>query len=207
MNKDAIPHHCLANDPHANVRAIRDRFGSSLTWFFRKDHSHGWEFGVQGTLPEFCSDLDYQLVHEFSGAEWISIGVRPEPDEADPDGLQAHESGSKLDAGKPRAHLVLGDFSRALTAVVDVGTHGALKYTEHGWLDVKNGEARYADAAMRHYLKRCQGREFDDKSGLHHLAHQAWNLLAELELMFRREEAEGDRRAAYLNRVDRNAEA
>ena len=105
--------------------------------------------------------------------------------EADPHGLDAHAPGAKLDAGKPRAGLLL-DFGLALTAVSEVATHGAEKYTEGGWLRVPDGEARYRDAGMRHKLARAT-QDRDPDSGLTHLAHEAWNILAELELRLRRE--------------------
>ena len=105
--------------------------------------------------------------------------------EADPHGTDPHELGAKLDAGKRLADLVLGDFARALGAVVDVGTHGAQKYTRHGWLYVPDGRNRYADAAMRHWLARHAGEEVDPQSGLLHLAHECWNKLAELEFALR----------------------
>ena len=74
--------------------------------------------------------------------------------EKDPNGVNQHAKGAKLDAGKLRAGLVLGDFSRALRAVCAVGTFGANKYTDHGWLSVADGSNRYADAFFRHYLAR-----------------------------------------------------
>lgn len=105
--------------------------------------------------------------------------------ERDPLGIHQHAAGAKLDAGKVRAGLVLGDFAHALHAVAEVGTHGATKYTAHGWLSVPNGAERYADAGLRHWLKRQMGEERDPDSGLLHLAHEAWNVLALLELTIR----------------------
>lgn len=102
--------------------------------------------------------------------------------EVDPNGTNQHEAGAKLDAGKVRVGLVLGSFPRALWKVCEVGTFGAAKYTDDGWLEVDNGEARYADAGLRHYLKSCMGESHDPDSGLEHLAHEAWNALARLEL-------------------------
>ncbi len=63
------------------------------------------------------------------------LGEQQLPAEADPDGKDPHEIGSKLDAGKPRMSLVLGGFARALMEVVKVGTDGAIKYTENGWME------------------------------------------------------------------------
>ena len=106
--------------------------------------------------------------------------------EQDPSGINQHTEGAKLDAGKPRLGLVLGDFGNALLAVGEVGTFGAAKYTEHGWLAVENGEARYTDALYRHMMKEGVGETADKDSKLHHAAHIAWNALARLELQIRK---------------------
>lgn len=124
------------------------------------------------------------------GMAAIAARVRPkEADrEADPNGLDPHAPGAKLDAGKVRPDLILDGFSLALWAVAEVGTYGAKKYTENGWASVDRGEIRYRAAAGRHRLKR--GREsHDPDTQLLHLAHEAWNVLAELELHLRKESA------------------
>ena len=105
--------------------------------------------------------------------------------EKDPLGYNQHAAGAKLDHGKIRAGLVLGDFARALAEVARVGTFGAEKYTPHGWLDVPNGEERYTDALYRHLLHEAAGEMYDPDSNLFHAAHAAWNALARLELMLR----------------------
>jgi len=104
------------------------------------------------------------------------------PAEADPTGRDAHASGAKLDAGKPRVGLVLLGFSKALLEVAKVGTMGAAKYSDNGWMEVPNGQARYTDALLRHLLA---ARGKDEQSGLLHAAHAAWNALAVLELMLK----------------------
>lgn len=96
-----------------------------------------------------------------------------------------HAPGAKLDAGKPRPGLVLGAFARALEAVARVGTFGASKYSDSGWLHVPNGHERYTDAMLRHYVAEAKGELNDSDSGLSHAAHLAWNALARLELMLR----------------------
>jgi hypothetical protein len=106
-----------------------------------------------------------------------------QPVEKDPTGRSPHEAGAKVDAGKPRVDLVLGDFPRALLEVSKVGTFGANKYTESGWETVPNGFKRYSDAMMRHYLYEKTGEMFDSDSELLHAAHFAWNALARLELL------------------------
>ncbi len=96
------------------------------------------------------------------------------------------EIGKKFDAGKPRAGLVIRDFSLALSAVSEVGTFGANKYNAHDWLHVDNGVERYTDALYRHLLADVLA-DNDEDSGLRHLAHAAWNALAVLELTLRNE--------------------
>lgn len=104
--------------------------------------------------------------------------------ERDPAGLPPHAPGAKLDGEKVMAELTLDGFSRALLAVAEVSTYGARKYSPGGWQHVEDGQTRYRRAGDRHRLAR--GHEpYDLESGLLHLAHEAWNRLAELELMLR----------------------
>lgn len=112
----------------------------------------------------------------------------PRTAETDPTGRDAHSPGAKLDAGKLQPSLILGDMSRALSAVIKIGTDGALKYTPGGWLAVPGGFKRYEDAQLRHVLKRFGGERHDPDSGSLHLAHEAWNALAKLELYLREQE-------------------
>ena len=112
--------------------------------------------------------------------------------ESDPNGLDPHQAGAKLDAGKNRLGLVLGGFARALVEVGKVGTYGANKYTDDGWLSVPNGEARYTDALLRHLMFEYCGEATDGDSNLSHAAHAAWNALARLELAIRREQLQSD---------------
>lgn len=101
----------------------------------------------------------------------------------DPNGFQSNQPGAKLDAGKPRLSLVLLGFPHALTLVGEVGTYGAKKYTDNGWVSVPNGIERYSDAMLRHLLEEAIGPDIDRESELLHAAHVAWNALARLELM------------------------
>ena len=108
--------------------------------------------------------------------------------ESDPTDRAANAPGAKLDAGKPRPSLVIEGMARAIMAVSKVATFGANKYSDGGWVDVPNGEARYADAGYRHVLKRAMGEEVDKDSEELHLAHEAWNALAKLDLFLRNKE-------------------
>jgi hypothetical protein len=107
--------------------------------------------------------------------------------ETDPNGIGQHEPGAKLDEGKLMAALLL-QFPHALEAIAQIATYGARKYSRGGWLQVDDGINRYADAEWRHKLKRAQGEECDPESGMPHRWHEAWNVLAQLELVLKPEE-------------------
>jgi len=96
--------------------------------------------------------------------------------ESDPNGLKSSDPGAKLDAGKLPARLI-ADFAPALLKVAKVLEYGAIKYSPHGWINVENAEERYLDAFWRHILA---GKGNDPDSGLPHLHHACWNLLAVL---------------------------
>jgi len=112
--------------------------------------------------------------------------------EHDPHGIAVHTPGAKLDAGKNRLALVLGGFARAIQAVGEIGTAGAKKYTDRGWLRVPDGVDRYSDALMRHLSKEWEGEMWDPDSGQMHAAHAAWNALARLELLLLEQESTRD---------------
>lgn len=104
--------------------------------------------------------------------------------EQDPTGRAAHDPGAKLDAGKVRADLVLDGFGLALLEVAKVATYGAAKYSEGGWQVVPDAVKRYRAAGDRHRLRRHL-ESLDPDTHISHLAHEAWNRLAELELALR----------------------
>lgn len=104
--------------------------------------------------------------------------------------------GIKHDCGKIRPALVLGGFSKALTAVSAVGTFGASKYTENGWKLVPDARQRYSDALLRHLLKG-ESELYDSESGLLHYAHAAWNALAVLHFIIKEEELKTGKPICY----------
>ena len=110
------------------------------------------------------------------------MAIKPE---TDPSGLSAHAPGAKLDAGKVLPWLCIAGFSRALFAVSDVTTKGAIKYTPNGWASVADGQQRYMEAFARHMLALGRGEEYDADTGCLHKAQMVWNLLASLELELR----------------------
>ena len=111
--------------------------------------------------------------------------------ENDPNGKLPHEPGAKLDAGKLLPWLCISGFARSLTAVAEVTTKGARKYTPNGWASVSDGEARYMEAFARHALALARGETVDEDTQCLHKAQMAWNLLASLELELRKAEVVG----------------
>lgn len=111
--------------------------------------------------------------------------------QTDPNGLNQHDPGAKLDSAKADASLLLM-FGKALTAVALLGTYGAKKYSRGGWQHVENGHERYTAALLRHLLLENQ-EDYDQDlftrfgAELGHDVAVAWNALARLELRLRSE--------------------
>lgn len=148
----------------------------------RVSHSDGRYFWVEGgPLPGTGGGCD---------PRWFELvpAAAPASGESDPTGRDAHSPGAKLDAGKNRPSLIIEGMARAIWAVSEVATFGAAKYTPGGWVLVPNGQERYADAGYRHTLKRAMGERNDPDSEKLHLAHEAWNALAKLDLYLREQE-------------------
>ena len=157
-------------------------------------------------IPTQCNGWPHadipQQVSEVTSWGWLKFDFHPSgwnPDyffKSDPPAAKPgpapvygqHTPGAKLDSGKIRPDLVLGGFARALKGVCEVGTFGAVKYTDDGWMQVPDGLRRYADADLRHWLDRKIGIELDPESKLLHLKHEAWNALAQLDLYLREQE-------------------
>jgi len=108
-------------------------------------------------------------------------------EEKDPNNIDAHMPGAKLDSGKVRVGLMFKGFPRALLKVAEVVTYGANKYTPLGFLEVSNAVERYDDAKGRHLLNGYI-EENDPDTNLTHMAHEAWNALAKLEIYLREKE-------------------
>lgn len=85
--------------------------------------------------------------------------------------------GVKYDQGKPRMSLIL---TQAVVEVAKVGTMGATKYNDQNWRQGMKW-SRLLDAALRHLTQYNNGDRIDKESGLSHLSHAAWNVLALLD--------------------------
>lgn len=102
----------------------------------------------------------------------------------DPNGIDQHELGAKLDLGKPKVRTgLIEKFPRACIEISKVSEYGEKKYSRDGWRFVDNGIERYGDACERHEIAEILDGPYDNESGLLHAAHEAWNAIARLELI------------------------
>ncbi len=86
--------------------------------------------------------------------------------------------GKKYDGETPKMYLLP---PKALLEVSKVLTFGAAKYDEHNWKKLDNLQNRYSGAALRHIFSHIDGEEYDDETGLDHLAHAICCLMFKLE--------------------------
>lgn len=97
----------------------------------------------------------------------------------------------KADAGKENPTLFDEGFPLARAFIQATLDYGAIKYEAHSWRKVPNAFQRYAQAGARHRQQRMiaqmlngtQGFIAEDReSGLPHVAHELFNLMAQIEL-------------------------
>lgn len=87
---------------------------------------------------------------------------------------RSSEPGLRYDNGKPAVDLLP---PREILEIAQVATHGVAKYEEHNWArGMKWG--RVFSSCLRHLFAFWGGERYDRESGLHHLAHAGWNVLA-----------------------------
>ena len=97
----------------------------------------------------------------------------------------------KADAGKRRPSLIQVGFAKAIRLVQATMEYGGIKYEAHSWRKVPDAKARYLEAAERHRQDRMLWLQehpaehigaVDHESGLPHIAHEVFNLMALMEL-------------------------
>lgn len=114
------------------------------------------------------------------------------------------EIGKKYDNEKPRTDLLP---PRALMEVAKVLGFGAEKYGPDNWKKLEDLQRRYTGAALRHIFDHMAGLEFDNETGIDHIAHAICCLLFKLEAKLidaedqtegLRESLGGEHRESYL---------
>lgn len=117
---------------------------------------------------------NYRWSHLESKGDIIKYRIRSDEKQKSP-------AGTKHDQGKSRMDLLLSGFPHALESLGQVLAFGAEKYAPNNWKLVDDLDSRYQAAQMRHELSHCKGELLDEESGLPHLTHEAFCILARLE--------------------------
>lgn len=110
--------------------------------------------------------------------------------------VQQNNVDMKFDKGKLLAAIPFEDFPDAIKELIRVCTFGAQKYSRSSWKNVLNASVRYNDARARHFidvnLDETNKKGYDEESEIDHLAHEAWNCLALLQMKIERIKKEHD---------------
>lgn len=89
------------------------------------------------------------------------------------------DNAMRFNAGKPPVSLIA---PRALLEIARVYELGVRKYARDDWRKGMSWNS-VLDSLLRHVLYFEQGQDFDEESGLPHMAHAAWNAITLLEYM------------------------
>lgn len=84
------------------------------------------------------------------------------------------EVAARFDSGKPRYDLIP---PAAFHEIMLVYTYGCKKYDPDNWWKGMKWR-KVIGPMLRHIFKWLRGQKYDKESGLHHLAHAAWNAIA-----------------------------
>lgn len=102
------------------------------------------------------------------------------------------QQAARFNTGKVRHDLIP---PTALEEIAKVYTYGTEKYSDNNWWKAFNWRKDTFGCITRHINKWLRGEKRDDESGLHHLAHAAWNCIALYE--FERNNLGKDDRIPY----------
>lgn len=88
------------------------------------------------------------------------------------------KEGARFNQGKIRFDLIP---TSSLEWLAKVYTYGTIKYSELNWWKGFSWRKDTFGCVLRHLYKWLRGEKYDDESGIHHLAHAAWNCFALIE--------------------------
>ncbi|MCP4489788.1 MAG: hypothetical protein GY820_21095 [Gammaproteobacteria bacterium] len=106
---------------------------------------------------ELCAVTQQRLQPEYT--EELNMTMDVMDKHMDPNGIDQHTSGAKMDANKIDMSL-LELLSDALIEVCRVMDYGQTKYTRGGFADVPEAVTRYSAAMLRHYFAE-QKQKYD----------------------------------------------
>ena len=172
------------------VIKIGDKFKATRLPEYFKDMTVGKVYTVQGFDedgdPYFRDDkddrnfaLEFNSIEDY-GVVWLDVDSIEKP-------ILEERKKDKI-----RMELVDQGFPLALLELAKVMTWANQNkgYKDHDWKNIPNAENAFKGAAARHRVKFDAQRSFgnemldctDEESGIIHLAHEAFNVLALLEL-------------------------
>ena len=190
----------------AQAVVLKSRFnyvneGDTVTRGHPSAHSEGEQEGDEDRICSFTTIRNghYDYEYFYDGEIGIVESQVKEQLErpAEELGMYRPELGTRK-IGKIRVELVDHGFPRALREVAKVMTWAqtAKGYKDHDWQNLPNAEVALEAAASRHRTDHIEQRVVegytiercvDHESGLLHKAHEAFGVLAQLELMLRGE--------------------
>lgn len=88
------------------------------------------------------------------------------------------ECAGRFSEGKIRHDLIA---PLALDEIAQVYTYGTIKYDDDNWWKGLRWKKDVFGCILRHIWKWFRGEKLDEESGLHHLAHAAWNCMTLME--------------------------
>lgn len=88
------------------------------------------------------------------------------------------KTAGRFGAGKVRYDLVA---AWGMEQIAKVYTYGTIKYDDDNWWKGLKWKKDVLGCIFRHTWAWVRGERFDPESGLHHLAHAAWNCITLME--------------------------
>ena len=111
----------------------------------------------------------------------------------DEESQMGNQEAGRFSEGKIRHDLVA---PWSLNEIARVYTYGTIKYDDDNWWKGLKWKKDVFGCILRHVWKWFRGERDDDESGLHHLAHAAWNCIALME--YERNKIGTDDRVPYV---------
>jgi len=108
----------------------------------------------------------------------VLSSIKPYVRKEEEEKQMGQEIAGRFSAGKMRHDLIA---AWPLEQLAGVYTYGAQKYDDDNWRKGLKWKKDTFACILRHVWKWFRGERFDNESGLHHLAHAAWNCFALME--------------------------
>lgn len=177
---------------------VCDDIASSAFTYTNRHGEDSYEYFEEGEVGIVENHLEIKPIDQvMAEARNVFEDLVPQGETIDTLGMYRPELGTRK-IGKIRVELVDHGFPRALREVAKVMTWAqtAKGYKDHDWQNLPNAEVALEAAASRHRTDHIEQRVVegytiercvDHESGLLHKAHEAFGVLAQLELMLRGE--------------------